>query len=71
MDPRTTVTIPASIRRRLREYQIGGKSVDEAISDLMDEVPPAYFHQDLRRALERKPRTTLAKFRSRYRLSGR
>lgn len=43
----------------------------EAIADLMDEVPPDYFRRDLHRALEMKPRLSLAEFRTRHRLSGR
>ncbi len=71
LDPPTTVTLPASLRRRLRDYQVGGKSAAEALADLMDEVPPDYFRRDLQRALESEPRIDLAAFRRRHRLSGR
>jgi hypothetical protein len=71
VDRPTTVTLPASLRRRLRDYQVGGKSVAEAIADLMDEVPPDYFRRDLHRALKMTPRIDLAQFRRRHRLSGR
>jgi len=71
VDPPTTVTLPASLRRRLRDYQVGGKSVAEAIADLMDEVPPDYFRRDLQRALELSPRLDLQEFRKRHRLAGR
>ncbi len=70
-DPLTTVTIPASLRRRLREYQVGGKSAAEAIADLMDEVPPDYFRRDLLRSLELRPRPGLKEFRQRHRLAAR
>lgn len=70
-DPSTTVTIPASLRRRLRDYQVGGKSAAEAIADLMDEVPPDYFRRDLHRALELRPRHGLEEFRKRHRLAAR
>ncbi len=70
-DPPTTVTIPASLRRRLRDYQVGGKSAAEAIADLMDEVPPDYFRRDLHRALELGPRLGLEEFRRRHRLAAR
>ncbi len=70
-DPPTTVTIPASLRQRLRDYQVGGKSVAEAIADLMDEVPPDYFRRDLHRALELRPRLGLEEFRQRHRLVAR
>jgi hypothetical protein len=66
-DPPTTVTLPASIRRRLRDYQVGGKSAADAISDLMDEIPPDYFRRDLHRALL-LPRESLEEFRRRHRL---
>jgi hypothetical protein len=68
VDLPTTVTLPASVRRRLRDYQVGGKSAAEAIADLMDEVPPDYFRQDLQRALELRPRVHLEEFRKRHRL---
>jgi len=71
VDPPTTVTLPASLRRRLRDYQVGGKSAAEAIADLMDEVPPDYFRRDLQRALELSPRLDLQEFRKRHRLAGR
>jgi len=71
VDPPTTVTLPASLRRRLRDYQVGGKSAAEAIADLMDEVPPDYFRRDLQRALELSPRLDLQEFRNRHRLAGR
>jgi hypothetical protein len=70
-DPATTVTLPASVRKRLRDYQVGGKSVADAIADLMDEIPPDYFRRDLHRALEMQPRLDLATFRKRHRLSSR
>lgn len=69
-DPPTTVTLPGSVRRRLRDYQVGGKSVAGAIVDLMDEVPPDYFRRDLQRALELQPRMNLVEFRRRHRLPG-
>jgi hypothetical protein len=71
VDPPTTVTLPASLRRRLRDYQVGGKSAAEAIADLMDEVPPDYFRRDLQRALELSPRLDMQEFRKRHRLAGR
>lgn len=67
----TTVTLPASLRRRLRDYQVGGKSAAEAIADLMDEVPPDYFRRDLHRALQLAPRIGLDEFRKRHRLTSR
>jgi len=70
-DPSTTVTLPASVRRRLRDYQVGGKSAAEAIADLMDEVPPDYFRRDLHRALAMRPRLSLEEFRKRHRLAER
>lgn len=64
----TTITVPIAVRRRLKDYQVGGKSVAEAIEDLMDQVPPDYFRRDLHRALLNQPRITLADFRRRHRL---
>ncbi len=70
-DAPTTVTLPSSLRRRLRDYQVGGKTAAEAIADLMDEVPPDYFRRDLHRALAAQPRLGLVEFRKKHRLSGR
>ena len=66
-DQMTSVTLPRHVRDRLRDYQIGGKSVAEAIEDLMDEVPPDYFRRDLQRALL-LPRDSLEAFRKVHRL---
>ncbi len=67
----TSISVPAVVRRRLRDYQIGGKSVTEAIVDLMDQVPPDYFRRDLHRALAARPRLDLAEFRRKHRLADR
>ena len=64
----TSVTLPRHVRDRLRDYQIGGKSVAAAIEDLMDEIPPDYFRRDLQRALL-LPRESLEDFRRAHRLS--
>ncbi|MGP8077008.1 MAG: hypothetical protein ACLP8Y_09855 [Thermoplasmata archaeon] len=69
LDPSTTVTLPASLRRRLRDYQVGGKSAADALADLMDEVPPDYFRRDLQQSLEMQPRIGLEDFRKRHRLA--
>jgi len=71
VDPPTSVTLPASVRRRLRDYQVGGKSAADAIANLMDEVPPDYFRRDLHTALEMTPRMSLTEFKRKHRLSGR
>lgn len=68
IDPPTTVTLPASVRRRLRDYQVGGKSAAAALADLMDEVPPDYFRRDLHQSLGMRPRIDLDEFRKRHRL---
>jgi hypothetical protein len=65
----TTITVPVAVRRRLKDYQVGGKSVAEAIEDLMDQVPPDYFRRDLHRALAAQPRMSLAGFRRKHRHS--
>ena len=66
-DPTTTVTLPASVRERLRDYQIGGKSAADAISALMDATPD-HFRRDLLHALELRPRVELNDFRTQHRL---
>jgi hypothetical protein len=71
IDPSTTVTLPASLRRPLRDYQTGGNSAAEALADLMDEVPPDYFRRDLQQSLEMRARIGLDEFRKRHRLPGR
>jgi hypothetical protein len=67
----TTIFMPASVRRRLRDYQLGGKNASEAISDLMDKVPPSFFREDLRRALVMSPRIEPSELRRRHSLDGR
>ncbi|MCI4362258.1 MAG: hypothetical protein L3J77_03605 [Thermoplasmata archaeon] len=70
-DRPTSITVPGTVRRRLRDYQVDGKSVAKAIEDLMDHVPPEYFRRDLHRALAAEPRLGLAEFRRKHRLAGR
>lgn len=65
----TTITVPMALRRRLKDYQVGGKSVAQAIEDLMDQVPPDYFRRDLHRALAAQPRLSVEEFRRKHRLS--
>lgn len=71
VDAPTTIMVHQSVRRRLLDYQIGGKTPEQVITELMDEVPPDYFRRDLQRALREKPRISLKEFRKRYKLPGR
>jgi hypothetical protein len=64
----TTIAVPLEVRRRLKDHQIGGKSVAQAIEDLMYQVPPDYFRRDLHRALAERPRLSLAAFRRKHRM---
>jgi hypothetical protein len=66
-DRPTSITVPTAMRQRLPDHPVGGKSVAEAVEDLMDQVPPEHFHRDLHRALEAKPRVSLSEFRRRHR----
>jgi hypothetical protein len=42
-DPPTTITIRTSTLRSLSLYKTGGKSYDEVLKILMEEVPPESF----------------------------
>lgn len=42
-DPPTTITIRSSTLRSLSLYKVGGKSYDEVLKGLMEEVPPESF----------------------------
>ncbi|HUI38313.1 MAG TPA: hypothetical protein VLY85_01640 [Thermoplasmata archaeon] len=63
----TTISLPASLRRRLLDYQIAGKTPADVIEDFMDEIPPDYFRRDLQWALT-LPRESLAEFRRAHHL---
>ena len=63
----TTISLPASLRRRLLDYQIAGKSPADVIEEFMDEIPPDYFRRDLQWALA-LPRDSLEDFRQARRL---
>lgn len=60
----TTISLPESVRKRLLDYQVAGKTPAQAIDYLMDEVPPDYFRRDIQRALL-LPRMSLQEFRRR------
>lgn len=63
----TTISLPASVRRRLLDYQIAGKTPAEVIEEFMDEIPPDYFRRDLQWALS-LPRDSLEDFRREHKL---
>lgn len=42
-DRPTTITVPASVARRLRGYKTGGKTYADVLEELMDVVPPREF----------------------------
>ncbi|MDE1820277.1 MAG: hypothetical protein KGJ23_05800 [Euryarchaeota archaeon] len=58
----TTISLPVSVRRRLLDYQIAGKTPAEVIEEFMDEIPPDYFRRDLQWALA-LPQESLEEFR--------
>jgi hypothetical protein len=66
-DPHTTITVRSSTLRALSLYKVGGRSYDEVLRALMDEVPPASF-LDWAQSELRRPVLDLAETRRRLRL---
>jgi len=52
-DPPTTITIRSSTLRNLSLYKIGGRSYDEVLRSLMEEVPPESFLRWAKEELKR------------------
>ncbi len=52
-DPPTTITIRSSTLRNLSLYKIGGRSYDEILRNLMEEVPPESFLRWAKEELKR------------------
>jgi len=63
-DPHTTITVRTSTLKALSLYKVGGRSYDEVLRDLMDEVPPASFLEWAQLEL-RRPVLDLAEARKR------
>ncbi len=42
-DPHTTITVRSSTLKALSLYKVRGRSYDEVLRELMDEVPPTAF----------------------------
>jgi hypothetical protein len=61
-DPPTTITIRSSTLRNLSLYKIGGRSYDEVLRSLMEEVPPESFLQWAKQEL-RRPTQSLTEVR--------
>ena len=66
-DRPTTITVKTSTLRSLAIYKLGGKTYDDVLRDLMDEVPPETFLKWARRELKR-PTASLAQVRKKLRL---
>jgi predicted CopG family antitoxin len=67
-DPPTTITVRTSTLRSLSLYKAGGRSYDEVLRDLMEEVPPESFLRWAKEELKR-PTLTLDQVRKRLKLS--
>lgn len=67
-DPPTTITVRTSTLRTLSLYKAGGRSYDEVLRDLMEEVPPESFLRWAKEELGR-PTQSLAQVRKRLKLS--
>jgi hypothetical protein len=52
-DPPTTITVRASIVRRLKHYKAGGRTYAQVLGEFMDRVPPKAFLAWPERELER------------------
>jgi hypothetical protein len=42
-DPVTTIQVHASTRRLLESYKVGGRTYDEVLLDLMEQMPSEEF----------------------------
>ncbi|MCI4343092.1 MAG: hypothetical protein L3J92_03130 [Thermoplasmata archaeon] len=67
-DPPTTITVRTSTLRSLSLYKAGGRSYDEVLRDLVEEVPPESFLRWAKEELKR-PTLTLDQVRKRLKLS--
>lgn len=56
-DPPTTITIRSSTLRNLLLYKIGGRSYDEVLRSLMEEVPPESLLRWMKEELKRPTRS--------------
>jgi predicted CopG family antitoxin len=63
-DPHTTITVRTSTLRALSLYKSGGKSYDDVLKELMEEVPPESFLRWAKEELKR-PSQSLAQVRKR------
>ena len=63
-DPHTTITVRSSTLKALSLYKVRGRSYDEVLRELMDEVPPTSFLEWAQAEL-RRPATGLAEMRKR------
>jgi predicted CopG family antitoxin len=63
-DPPTTITVRTSTLRALSLYKSGGKSYDDVLKELMEEVPPESFLRWAKEELKR-PTQSLAQVRKR------
>lgn len=66
-NPHTTITVRSSTLKALSLYKVGGRSYDEVLRELMDEVPPASFLEWAQAEL-RRPAISLAEARKRLKL---
>jgi hypothetical protein len=67
-DPPTTITVRTSTLRSLSLYKAGGRSYDEVLRDLMEEVPPESFLRWAKEELKR-PTQSLAQVRQQLKLA--
>lgn len=66
-DPPTTITVRSSTLKELSLYKVRGRSYDEVLRELMDEVPPSSFLEWAQSEL-RRPAMSLAELRKRLSL---
>jgi hypothetical protein len=66
-DSPTTITVRSSTLHNLSLYKVGGRSYDEVLRSLMEEVPPESFLRWAKEELNR-PTLSLAQVRRRLRL---
>jgi hypothetical protein len=66
-DPPTTITVRTSTLRTLSLYKAGGRTYDQVLRDLMEELPPESFLRWAKQELK-GPTESLAQVRKRLKL---
>jgi hypothetical protein len=67
-DPVTTIQVHASTRRLLESYKVGGRTYDEVLLDLMEQMPSQEFFRAMKEQLRHGRWTPLEEVRKKLSL---